>query len=367
MRFEIIVIIFSLVEALTHFGNANPIRGDPSLGFDSPFYVKMLLYLAGDYPEPPPQPFRMRPIIPAAAIPLYKIIGINNAFGLVNTVLWVATALVMYSLAFSLTGDARMGLVSSLAFSSTVPILVYGAAISTDMVGYLVLVSSIFIAVSRRPSIRTGAVLGPLLGVGILARELVVIAIPTILAIRLSKKESKTETIKELVVLTLIAPIPPLAWQLIIPDPGYTAYFAENLRNAFTMERLLKSLTNIILTYHIGWIFIAIGFFTRHPYRNLLISCSIPIVLFLIVDYFIGVLTSRFVVLTFPTFLIWLAVGIDKASNIVNEKLGLLQKEQVLLIILALYIAASNIGTAEYNIALPSLSDEPIKKLFPTQ
>lgn len=92
----LVVVVFSLFEALTHFGNANPFRGDPSLGFDSPYYIRLLYYLAGRVSELPPAPFRMRPLIPALALPLSPHVGINNAFGVVNTFFWVLASVVLF-------------------------------------------------------------------------------------------------------------------------------------------------------------------------------------------------------------------------------------------------------------------------------
>jgi len=137
-----IVSLVAIINSLTHFGNANYIRGDPKLDFDSPYYVQLLLWLRNEWSELPPQPFRMRILIPLLSGFLSNHIGVNNAFGLINSILWLITVIIYFE-AIKRLYDLSTATITSILFSFSVPVLVYGAAISTDMLGYLAIASSI--------------------------------------------------------------------------------------------------------------------------------------------------------------------------------------------------------------------------------
>lgn len=365
-RIYALIIAFSLLEALTHFGNANPIRGNPDLDFDSPYYIRMLYYLRGEVERPPAPPFHMRPLIPALALPLSYLVGVNNAFGLVNTTLWVLTALALYRLTLRLFMDREVALLSAILFSSSVPVLVYGAAISTDMAGLLFIIAGVILAL-RVKDLRGYIAEGALIGMGVLAREPVSILIPMIPLMRVLRGETRFKRLAvELLVVLAVSSTPPAIYWFIIPNPNYTARFASCLATAFTSEKLIKSLIQVALTYHVGYLYLAYCLVKRGlSFDRAVHAILIVTIGFLVVDYFVGIPASRFVFLTAPAVLPMIAIGARELAHSLTSDLRL--KRAALLAFIALYAAISNIGTADKNLCFPSLSDEPIKQLMPEE
>jgi len=364
------VATFSIIEALTHFGNANPFRGSPSLGFDSPFYIRMLYYLSGRVVEPPVPPFSMRPLIPALALPLSTIIGINNAFGAVNTILWALASVAFFKYCLHATGDSKLALYASLLFSSSVPVLVYGGAIGTDMAGYLFLIVGLFLVLRRRREKKVYVLEGVVIGVGLLCRETTSILIPLIAVVRIIRDRLPVkEMLEELLTVSLIAALPVIAWWLTIPNPGYTQFFAENLAVAFTYAKLEKAVYQIMLTFHVGYAFFLAGFLKENDDKALIENYLVlgVVATYFVTIYFIGILSSRFVFLAFPALLPVGAKGILSLADNFSKKpvLSKIRRSHWELILLAAYVLISNIGTARYNICFPALSDAPIKKLLP--
>jgi len=359
-----LIVAFSLAEALTHFGNANPIRSDPALDFDSPFYVHMLYYLKGLVKRPPSSPFNMRPLVPMLALPLSYLVGVNNAFGVVNTAFWILTAIALYRLVESLFRSWEVAIISSILFSSSVPALVYGAAISTDMAGLFLITIGLLLALRAR-SVKAYVFEGLLVGVGVLAREPVSILVPTIALMRLLEKPlSIKRTTSELLIVCLIASVPLLAYWWIIPEPNYTAYFAGNVASAFTTTKLLNSLKQVILTYHIGYLYVAaLPVRKELRFNKAVYAILVSTVGFLIFDYFVGLPSSRFIFLTAPVILPLMATGARGLSHRLMK--GSRPEGALMAALLALYILSSNVGTANKNLCFPSLNDEPIARLLP--
>ena len=366
----LVVVVFSLFEALTHFGNANPFRGDPSLGFDSPFYIRMLYYLAGRVSELPPTPFRMRPLIPALALFLSPHIGINNAFGVVNTFFWVLASVVFFEYCLRTTGNSKLALYASLLFSSSVPVLVYGGAIGTDVAGYFFLILGLFLILRERHGRRLYVLEGVVIGVGILCREITSILIPIMFLVRVIRdRVPLRELVEELLIVSLISALPVVAWWIAIPNPGYTKYFAQNLAVAFTYAKLEKAAYQIAFTFHVCYAYFLAGFLKEKDYRVLIEAYAVLGVVssYFVAIYFIGVLSSRFVFMVFPIFLPLSAKGILSLGENFSRKplLNRISRDRWELLLLVAYVLISNVGTAGYNVCFPSMSDAPIEKLLP--
>jgi len=366
----LVVIIFSLFEALTHFGNANPFRGDPALGFDSPYYIRMLYYLAGRVSEPPPAPFSMRPLIPALALLLAPHVGINNAFGVVNTFFWVLASVVFFEYCLRTKENSKLAIYASLLFSSSVPVLVYGGAIGTDVAGYFFLILGLFLILREKRGRRLYVLEGVVVALGILCREITSILIPIMFLVRIVRDRLTFRSlVEELLIVSLISALPVAAWWPTIPNPGYTKYFAQNLAVAFTSAKLERAFYQIAFTFHVCYAYFLTGFLKEDDHRALIEIYAILGVVssYFVFIYFIGVLSSRFVFMAFPIFLQLSAKGILSLGEKLSGKpfLGRIGRDRLELLLLVAYLLISNIGTAGYNLCFPSMSDAPIEKLLP--
>ena len=361
-KWLLLVIIFSLLMALTHFGNGNYIRGDPKLDFDSPFYVKLLLWLKGEYPEPPGQPFRMRILNPLLAAYLSTLIGVNNAFGALNTALWVLTCLVYFFALSKHLGSNELAGLSCILFSGSIPVLVYGAAISTDMIGWLALAVAVYY-VQKPMRFQNITLMGLCMYVFMLGREVSLLAIAYIFIYRLIKGEKIPKIFLESIILGAFSILAILTLYTFIPSPGYTAYFYSSFLRAGNLEKILKAVKQLAVTYHIGWIpLIAYGLDDRTKKDALFNTSVIVGGTFLIIDHFIGTVSSRFVFLTYPGLLPAILLGIRRLSrNFASEKVQKLLSYSFV----SAYILIGFTSTLENNLAFPVTSDEAIAKLFP--
>jgi len=365
----IIVIAIAIFNSITHFGNANYFRGDPKLDFDSPFYIQLLLWIKGEWNDPPPQPFRMRILIPLILRPLSDYIGINNSFGLINSILWILTVM-LYFLALRRLYGLNIATISAILFSFSVPTIVYGAAISTDMLGYLAIASSIlYLSLSQEVKIKRLIAFSILMYIFVIGRELSILAIGYILFYRLLNGKDIKSTLRE-VSIPLIFSLAGIATvSIIVPEPGYTAYFYPAFLKSFESSKIIKELYQIIATYHVGWIPILITLSHLFRKRNdpLIMASVLVGGGFILLDHFIGMISSRFVFLTFPGFLVALHKGLESLGNLIGQRAAFKTSisKVIALMLLVLYIIVGFAATAEKNIAFPISSETHIAKLFP--
>jgi hypothetical protein len=88
---------------------------------------------------------------------------------------------------------------------------------------------------------------------------------------------------------------------------------------------------------------------------------------FILLDHFIGIVSSRFVFLTFPGFLVAILKGTENLSYSIGKLLKLKTTQYRIIgwILILLYIIIGFVATAEKNIAFPTTTDKSIAKLFP--
>ena len=375
MRFSnrkalVIVCLLASISAILHFGNANQVRGDPKLDFDSPYYIYLLLWLRGEVDTLPPQPFRMRVVVPALAGALARYIGVNNSFGLINTVLWVTTVAV-YFIAIRKLYDLKTATMASVLFSFSVPVMVYGAAISTDMLGYLsIAASTLYLAADPKQGKKLLLLLlGILLYFATMGREVSILVVAYVLVYRILSDKNIYQALREALILTLFSVLGLATSSLIIPQPGYTAYFYSALQSSLTVDKVLDELYQIAATYHIGWIPIIYTLVISNRLagkrNNLLLTSLIVGVGFLVLDHFIGMISSRFVFLTYPGFLVAIYTGTNLMSNPISSRTKSNLYRVIIWMALTVYIVIGFLATAENNLSFPTSSDEAIAKLFP--
>lgn len=177
----------------------------------------------------------------------------NDAFGALNTVLWILTCLLYFlALCKHLESNEFAG-VSCILFSGSIPVLVYGAAISTDMIGWLALAVAIYY-VQRPMRPQYMILMGICMLIFMLGREISLLAIAYIFVHRLIKGEKFSKTLLESVILGVFSTLAVLILYIFIPSPGYTAYFYSSFLNAGKPEKILGAAKQLAATYHIGWI-----------------------------------------------------------------------------------------------------------------
>jgi hypothetical protein len=280
----------------------------------------------------------------------------------------------LYFLAVKKLYDLKTATVSSVIFSFSVPVMVYGAAISTDMLGYLAITASIYyLSASPNPDdFKLGklVILSVLLYFTVIGREVSVLAIGYIFVYRLLNGRGLKATLKEISSPTILSLAGVATVSLLIPDPGYTAYFYPALQKAFDLSKITQAIFQIIATYHVGWLPILITSLHMLEKRDdkLFLTSMVVGGGFILLDHFIGIVSSRFVFLTFPGFLVAILKGTENLSYSIGKLLLGLKTTQYRIIgwiLILLYIIIGFVATAEKNIAFPTTTDTSIAKLFP--
>jgi len=88
----------------------------------------------------------------------------------------------------------------------------------------------------------------------VIGREVSILAIGYILFYRFLSGKDVKSTLKE-VSIPLIFSLAGIAIaSIIVPEPGYTAYFYSSLLKSLESSKIVKELYQVIATYHVGWI-----------------------------------------------------------------------------------------------------------------
>jgi 4-amino-4-deoxy-L-arabinose transferase-like glycosyltransferase len=161
-----------------------------------------------------------RPLVPFLASVPAPLLGSEVALALVNSVFWVGTVIVLYEFTRRTTGSSAAGLWAGMLFNFSGPVLTVGAALLTDMPSWFFLALSLLLIVSWRKenSVVKAAFLGLFVGVGILAREsLLVLLLAQALVLVFSGDRSWTE-FHRFVIVILFSALPPVLWSLYLGE-----------------------------------------------------------------------------------------------------------------------------------------------------
>jgi len=119
--------------------------------------------------------FVFRPLVPFLASLLSPFVGLENGFALVSSVFWLGSAILLFHFTRQLTGSETVGFWTALLFNFSVPVLMFGAALMTDMASWFFLTLGLYLLASWRTegSLLWFGAVGLVAGVGILARQTV--------------------------------------------------------------------------------------------------------------------------------------------------------------------------------------------------
>ncbi|MEM2828382.1 MAG: hypothetical protein QXH61_07310 [Candidatus Nezhaarchaeales archaeon] len=165
-----LIVGLALIQALTHFGVVYS---------DSKNYFKLTRYFEGRA-EACIGALTARPLVPLLTVPLDLVLGLPVAYGTVNTILWAASAVLTYLITMKLFTCALSALYSALLLSTTWPMVLYGAASMTEAGGLFFTLLTTYVTLSlpaKKLSKTSLLLLGLLVGVGALAREVVLVAL----------------------------------------------------------------------------------------------------------------------------------------------------------------------------------------------
>lgn len=313
------IVIFSLVEGLTHFGQAYP---------DSPGYVSTAHLFQGREALVGSADFRLlRPVIPFLASIVNYFVNIRFSFAIVNLILWCAAAVVMFYFTKLLTKDSYSSLFSAALFTSAIPMLLFGDAVLTDMGGYFFILLGIFLVVKwdiPRAPIQRVCLASLILAVGVLTRESV--ASVLIFAVAWTILSNRTRgSLARAAILFVIPLAIALSWSYIV-GVSYTAWYSQGGLAFAAAHQHLSKVQKILrfvgsVQYSFGRFpevlaLAGLGLLAVHDRNKLKIQISIWIGALAIIFAW-PIIDTRFTFILFPSIFPLAGAGLEEAYKII--------------------------------------------------
>jgi 4-amino-4-deoxy-L-arabinose transferase-like glycosyltransferase len=312
------LMIFTLLECLTHYGQVYP---------DSPGYFAAAHFFQGR--EAPGSygsyEFRLlRPVIPFLASLVNYFTDIRSSFAIVNLALWCANVVLMFYFTKLLTKSSYSALFSSALFTSAIPMLLFGDAVLTDMGGFFFILLCTYLVIrwdSPRADLRRVSLMAALLGLGILTRESVASALIFALVWTLWSGRSITRT----VILALMPLAISLGWSHAV-GVSYVAWYAQGGLAFAAANQPLTPLHRILrlggsIQYDFGWsaevlLLGALGLLGISDRNILKTHVSIWIGAFAVILAW-PIIDNRFTFVLFPSIFPLAGVGLVEAYRII--------------------------------------------------
>jgi 4-amino-4-deoxy-L-arabinose transferase-like glycosyltransferase len=155
----------------------------------------------------------VRPLIPLLAAPLAAFLWMPVAYGILNSMFWVLSAILMYDVTFRVTNSRRQSLAAALLFTTSPPTLLYFGSVMLEAGGTLfsLLILWVYLRLQDKLNKLSSLLAGVLVGVGVLSREATLPVVASILLLGVAARR-----VKWTLVWTLLLIAPSMMWQ------GYT-------------------------------------------------------------------------------------------------------------------------------------------------
>ena len=352
------LVIFSLAEGLTHYGQVYP---------DSPGYIAAAHFLQGRATATGATAFRLlRPLVPFLASLVNYFVDIRASFAIVNLVFWCFSAVLMFYFAKLLTKDTNASVLSSALFTSAIPMLLFADAVLTDMAGYFFILFGIYLVIRwdlPRAELKRVCIAGLVVGVGILARESVAAVLIFALAWTILSRGSIPRTI----IFCLIPVGISVLWSSAM-GVSYLAWYAQGgLAFAAVNQHLslLQKAYRLLgsIQYSFGGspevlILAVLGLLRIQNKGYLKIQISILIGTFAIIFAW-PIIDNRFTFILFPSIFPLAGSGLEEAYNLIFKS-KLVQtiwpsfadtaksRFAFLLFVVAVYVLITNVVLREY-------------------
>jgi hypothetical protein len=200
---------------------------------DSRTYAGTTNYLFG-YEDALRYEHRMiRPVTLFLAGPLVPLLGMVNSFAIVNVVFGILAAVLLYKFVLKFYRKPKLAFYSALLFATSIPVLVYGSAVATEMPAFFATILVIYLVYEMKANItyKGMAAYALLLSFCILIRETSLFILPIYFI--LSRHSEKRVLLKGTLAIAL-------AFAL---TAGYYVAYNVNPLSAF------KAVDNLGLTY----------------------------------------------------------------------------------------------------------------------
>jgi hypothetical protein len=198
----IIIVSIATTSSMMFFGIVYP---------DSRFYLHMTRFFLGltDI-NGIEEWFAVRPLIPLLAALPSTFLWMPAAYGVLNSILWLLSSLLMYNITLRLTGSRQSGLAAALMFATSPPTLLFFGSVMLEAGGtfFALLILWSYLRLQSKLNKPVSLLIAGVLGIGVLARETTLPVILTILLLG-----HVMARVKWTLLWVVILSIPTIIWQ----------------------------------------------------------------------------------------------------------------------------------------------------------
>jgi hypothetical protein len=297
---------------------------------DSLDYKEVTKYIQGK-PANLTSPFAMRPVVPAIIALLEPLVGFGYAYGILSIIMGWISAFVLYLFCKKFGMNEKTAVVSGVLFAVSLPVMVWGFRILTDMSGFCVTICGVWIIEEILYLKNTKEILGGgiLLAIALLVREslgilLVYWILRRSIALLLSGTTSKsfwtrigTEVIKFCVIIVVMF-TPYLIWNRVTAINVAAPWFTYFNTDIFSLQGLWVFAFRSGIAFHILVIFFILGLREKFGKDEKEFYVSFGIAAFILLVFTMittHIYSPRYAFVLFPIIIPLSAKGIVKFSE----------------------------------------------------
>jgi hypothetical protein len=198
----IIIVSIATTSSMMFFGIVYP---------DSRFYLHMTRFFLGlTNINGIEEWFAVRPLIPLLAALPSTFLWMPAAYGVLNSILWLLSSLLMYNITLRVTGSRQSGLAAALMFATSPPTLLFFGSVMLEAGGtfFALLILWSYLRLQSKLNKPVSLLIAGVLGIGVLARETTLPVILTILLLG-----HVMARVKWTLLWVVILSIPTIIWQ----------------------------------------------------------------------------------------------------------------------------------------------------------
>lgn len=261
------------------------------------------------------------PALPFMASLMSGIMPVEKSFVLINIILWLAGALLLYEFIKTVFSDPFAGLTGSLIFTTSLPLIEWGMPVMVDMAAYFSAVLLLFVFIKYREDSAFAAVLyGLIAALEVLVKPTLFIMPVFLLLSVLSERRYMQACIISLCSLLPVV----LVYRLLGLDINDFRAFAGPRHTG-----LFYLFSSAFFCFHWGWYFFFKGMQGRHPFRKYMLIYLLVFSL----QYLVFVHNPRLFFLCFPAIIPFVVKGIRSLCPGIRQSVH----------VISCYILTSNI------------------------
>ncbi|MFC1690821.1 ArnT family glycosyltransferase [Nanoarchaeota archaeon] len=288
--------------------------------FDSKFMTQTAYFIQGnpvEYdigrggPQELTSPIAVRMFVPLLSVPLAPLFGMEIAFAIVGVLFWILGGLATYYFFRKFFEDEKLGLYTAIMFAISMPSIVWGPMVATDMGGYFFLIFGILIIekYAREYTYKSYSIMGVVLALAILTRDhLLLLLIYLGLTVLFDKGIRIKEYIGDIpkfLIAILIALLPYWLWKkafnIISGSNWLMSYITQSLGPGGISTFIFRT----ALTFHYLWVIFFISIVKLYKKlskykKEFIIKNSLSIIPYVLFSYIIANYSPRYAFALFP-------------------------------------------------------------------